>query len=294
MRTPSTVLMAVLLLGAASAASAATATPGTKSPHSSGDWGPDEAGLRAKANAIMAKLLVTAREGVDVGGKKVPYAKTPDFVIDLRNHVIAGSPAAAFSAGLGMNSPGRTIGNVDHSANDVVYTTQALYEIADQTEAAVFIAHEIGHLALGHAAKIEKEKARLIDKLYGEWETANTIPDGEPTSVTVQRFFKDAAPKLQAALSPFQAPLEEEADVYARALASKAGYPGEATVTSFQRAQDWLWALKLEMSDPSHAGTVADRAAKSSKWLADQKAAQERTATALRRAKCAAEGTSCQ
>lgn len=295
MRPLSTFLMAaVLLLGAASTAPAAPAAPGTKTPHSSGDWGPDAAGLRAKANAIMAKLMAAAHEGVDIAGKKVPYAKTPDFVIDLNNHVIAGSPAAAFSAGLGMNSPGRSIGGVDHSANDLVYTTQALYEMADQHEAAVFIAHEIGHLALGHAAKLEKEKARLIDKLYGEWETVNTIPDGEPASVTVQRFFKDSAPKLQAALSPIQAPLEEEADGYARALASKAGYPGEGSVTSFQRAQDWLWALKLEMSDPSHGGTVADRAAKSSKWLADQKAAQERAAAASRRAKCAAEGTSCQ
>lgn len=295
MRSAATILMAaVLLLGAASASSAATAAPGTQTPHSSGDWGPDEAGLRAKANAVTAKLLLAAREGVDIGGKKVSYAKTPDFVIDLNNHVIAGSPAAAFSAGLGMNTAGRTIGGVDHSANDLVYTTQALYEMADQNEAAVFIAHEIGHLALGHAAKIEKEKARLIDKLYGEWEIVNTVPDGEPTSVTVQRFFKDAAPKLQAALSPVQAPLEEEADAYGRALAVKAGYPGEASVASFQRAQDWLWALKLEMSDPSHAGTVADRAAKSHKWLADQKAAQERAAAASRRAKCAAEGTSCQ
>lgn len=295
MRPLSTILMAsVLLLGSAPSVPAAPADPATQTPHSSGDWGPDEAGLRAKANAITGKLLVAAREGVELAGKKVPYQKTPDFVIDLNNHVIAGSPAAAFSAGLGMNSAGRTIGGVDHSANDLVYTTQALYEMADQQEAAVFIAHEIGHLALGHAAKIEKEKARLIDKLYGEWETVNTIPDGEPTSVTVQRFFKDSAPKLQAALSPIQAPMEEEADAYARALASKAGFPGEATVTSFQRAQDWLWALKLEMSDPNHGGTVADRAAKSSKWVADQKAAQERAAAASRRAKCAAEGTSCQ
>ncbi len=294
MRTPSTVLMAAAVLLLASAASAAPANPGTKTPHSSGDWGPDEAGLRAKANAIMAKLLLTAREGVDVAGKPVVYAKVPDFVIDLNNHVIAGSPAAAFSAGLGMNTPGRAIGGVDHSANDLVYTTQALYEMADRHEAAVFIAHEIGHLALGHAAKLEKEKARLIDKLYGEWEAVNTVPADEPTSVTVKRFFQDSAPKLRAALNPIQQPMEDEADKYGRALALKAGYPGEASVTSFQRAQDWLWALKLELDDPSHAGTVADRAAKSRRWLADQKAAQERAAAASRRAKCAAEGTSCR
>lgn len=293
---PIPLLALALLLTAAPGASAAPtpATPGTSAPHSSGDWGPDEAALRARANAIMAKLLAAAREGVDVGGKKVPYAKLPDFVIDLHNAVIAGSPAAAFSAGMGMNSPGRTIGGVDHSANDLVYTTSALYTMADQPEAAMFIAHEIGHLALGHAEKLEKEKSRLIDKLYTEWETVNTIPDGEPTNVTVQRFFKDSAPKLQAALNPIQQPLEDDADKYGRALAVKAGYPGEAGVTSFQRAQDWLWALKLDLDDPNHAGSVADRARKNAQWLAEEKAAKERAATALRRAKCAAEGTSCQ
>lgn len=287
---------ALLVLSAASGALAAPtpATPGTQSPHSSGDWGKDEADLRARANAIMGKLLASAREGVEVEGKKVPYAKLPDFVIDLRNAVIAGSPAAAFSAGMGMNSPGRTIGGVDHSANDLVYTTSALYTMADQPEAAMFIAHEIGHLALGHAEKLEKEKSRLIDKLYTEWEATNTVPDGEPTNVTVQRFFKDSAPKLQAALNPIQQPMEDDADKYGRALAVKAGYPGGATVTSFQRAQDWLWALKLDLDDPNHSGSVADRARKNAKWLADEKAAKERAATASRRAKCAAEGTSCE
>ena len=74
----------------------------------------------------------------------------------------------------------------------------------------------------------------------------------------------------------------------------KAGYPGDASVSSFLRAQDWLYALNYELNDPNHAGTVADRAAKNAKWLEDQKAAKERSAAALRRAKCAAEGTSCQ
>lgn len=285
---------ALLLLAAAAGAAPTPAAPGTSTPHSSGDWGPDEAALRVKANAIMAKLLAAARGGVDVGGKKASYARVPDFVIDLRNAVIAGSPAAAFSAGLGMNAPGRTIGGADHSANDLVYTTSALYTMADQPEAAMFIAHEIGHLALGHAEKLEKEKSRLIDKLYTEWEAANTVPADEPTNATVQRFFKDAAPKLQAALNPLQQPLEDDADKYGRALAVKAGYPAEAGVTSFQRAQDWLWALKLDLDDPNHAGSVADRAAKNAKWLAEEKAAKERAATALRRAKCAAEGTSCR
>lgn len=299
MSAPSIPRLAALFLVLSAAAAAAVAapppaTPGTRSPHSSGDWGKDEADLRARANGIMGKLLASAREGVELEGKKIPYAKLPDFVIDLNNSVIVGSPAAAFSAGMGMNSPGRTIGGVDHSANDLVYTTNALYTMADQPEAAMFIAHEIGHLALGHAERLEKEKSRLIDKLFTEWETTNTVPDGEPTTVTVQRFFKDSAPKLQAALNPIQQPLEDDADKYGRALAVKAGYPGGATVTSFQRAQDWLWALKLDLDDPNHSGSVADRARKNAKWLADEKASKERAATASRRAKCAAEGTSCE
>jgi hypothetical protein len=284
----------VLLLSAGPALAQQKAAPGTAAPHSSGDWGPDEAALRAKANAIVANLIRTAKGGVDVEGKNVAYAREPDFVIDLNNAVIGGSPAAAFTAGLGMNSPGRTIGGVNHSGNDLIYTTNALYTMADQPEAAMFIAHEIGHLAYGHAAKLEKAKAAIIDRLYGEWETANTIPDGEPSNVTVSRFFKASGDKIQAALNPIQQPLEDDADKYGRALAVKAGYPEGASVSSFQRAQDWLWALKLDLGDPNHAGTVADRAAKNAVWVADQKTARERTGILMRRAKCAAEGTSCQ
>lgn len=291
MRFPSA-LFAVLLF--ASPAPAAPAAAGTPTPHSSGDWGRDEAALRANANAIAAKLLIAAKEGVEVDGKRVAYARLPDFVIDLRSVVIGGSPAAAFSAGIGMNSPGKGIGGVDHSANDLVYTTNALYTMADQPEAAMFLAHEIGHLALGHAAKLEKAKKEIIDKLFTEWEQTNTVPDGEASAVTVNRFFRDSGGKIQAALNPIQQPMEDEADKYGRALAVKAGYPGEASVSSFRRAQDWLWALKLDLDDPNHAGSVADRAAKNAKWLDDQKAAKERSATALRRSKCAAEGTSCQ
>jgi hypothetical protein len=296
MNTPSVARLALAcaLLPLALPAFAGSAVPGTSAPHSSGDWGRDEAALRANANGIVAKLIAAAREGVDVDGKKVAYAKLPDFVIDLNNVVIGGSPAAAFSAGVGMNAPGRTIGGVNHSANDLVYTTNALYTMADQDEAAMFIAHEIGHLAYGHAEKLEKEKSKVVEKLYGEWETVNTIPDGEPTNVTVNRFFKDSAGKIQSALNPIQQPLEDDADKYGRALAVKAGFPGGAAVSSFQRAQDWLWALKLDLADPNHAGSVADRAAKNAKWLEEQKAAKERAATALRRSKCAAEGTSCQ
>ena len=283
MRYPSLILAGSLLLVVS--ASAQKAPPGTSAPHSSGDWGPDEAALRAKANAIAAKLLAVAKEGVDVDGKKVVYARTPDFVIDLRFVAIGGSPAAAFSAGLGLNSPGRTIGGVNHSASDLIYTTNALYTMADQPEAAVFIAHEIGHLAFEHAKKLENEKKAIIDKLYGEWEVRNTIPDDESATVTASRFFKDSADKVQAAMNPIQQPLEDQADRYGRALALKAGYPAEAAVTSFQRAQDWLWALKLDLADPNHAGSVADRAEKSKKWIAEQKAAS-------RRAKCASEGMS--
>lgn len=293
--TPSIILvLSLAALGAAPALGGEPAPAGTKTPHSSGDWGRDEAELRAGAKEIIARLLVSAQSGVEVDGKTVSYAKRPDFVIDLNNAVIGGSPAAAFSAGLGMNSPGRTIGGVDHSANDLVYTTNALYTMADRPEAAMFLAHEIGHLALGHAKKLEKEKSAIIDRLFGEWEASNTVPEGEATSATVNRFFRDYAAKIQAALNPIQQPLEDEADRYGRALAVKAGYPGEASVTSFQRAQDWLWALKLDLADPNHAGSVADRAAKNEKWLAAEKAAKERAATALRRSKCASEGTSCQ
>lgn len=292
MRTPSALLVAALLLAAATAIAQQKAAPGTATPHSSGDWGRDEAALRANANTIVAKLLDAARGGVAVEGKTVTYARTPDFVIDLGNVVIGGSPAAAFSAGLGMNAPGKTIGGVNHSANDLIYTTNALYTMADQPEAAMFIAHEIGHLAYGHADKLEKQKSAIIERLYGEWETTHTVPDGEATDATVGRFFKDSAGKIQEALNPVQQPLEDDADKYGRALAVKAGFPGEATVSSFQRAQDWLWALKLDMADANHAGTVADRAAKNAKWVADERAAAERSATAKRRAEAAAKGMS--
>lgn len=289
---PSASCLALLLLAAS--VHAAPAAPGTKTPHSSGDWGKDEAALRANANAIFAKLLVAARPGVDVDGRTVPYDKLPDFVIDLNNLVIGGSPAAAFSAGMGMNSRGKTIGGVDHSANDLVYTTSALYTMSEQPEAAMFLAHELGHLALGHAAKLEKAKKDVIDKLFTEWEATHSVPDGEEAAVTVKRFFKDFSGKIQAALNPIQAPLEDEADRYARVLAVKAGYPADAAVSSFLRAQDWLSALGMEMDDPNHSGTVADRAAKNAKWVEAGKAAKERAETATRRAKCASEGMSCR
>lgn len=294
MSCPSAFLPALAFVLMAASASAGPSPAGTRSPHSSGDWGADEAALRGSAKGIFAKLLMTAREGVELDGKKVSYARMPDFVIDLGNVVIGGSPAAAFSAGIGMNSPGKTIGGVDHSANDLVYTTNALYTMSDQPEAAMFLAHEIGHLALGHAEKLDKAKKEVVDKAFGEWETTHSVPDGEPAAVTVNRFFKDSAGKIQAALNPIQQPMEDEADKYGRVLAAKAGYPAEASVSSFLRAQDWLWALKLDLEDPNHAGSVADRAAKNAKWVEDQKAAQERSATALRRAKCAAEGMSCR
>jgi hypothetical protein len=292
MRTPSAFIAAALLCLPAAAAYAQPAVPGTSTPRSSGDWGPDEAALRAKTSAIVAKLLAAAAAGVAVEGKTISYSKVPDLVIDLNNIVIGGSPAAAFSAGIGMNAPGRTIGGASHSANDLIYTTSALYTMADQPEAAMFIAHEVGHLAYGHAEKLEKRKKEIIERLYGEWEVSHSVPDGEASSVTVNRFFKDSAAKIQAELNPIQQPMEDDADKYGRALAVKAGYPGGAAVSSFQRAQDWLWALKLDLGDPNHAGTVADRAAKNSKWLADERAATERAATATRRAEAAAKGMS--
>lgn len=294
MSNPSLLGFALAFALSAAAAAADTAHPGTRTPHSSGDWGADEAALRANANTIFARLLTASREGIDVDGKKVVYARSPDFVIDLKNVVIGGSPAAAFGAGSGMNSPGKTIGGVDHSGNDLVYTTSALYTMSDQPEAAMFLAHEIGHLALGHAGKLEKAKKELIDKLYSEWEATHTVPDGEAVERTVNRFFKDYEGKIQAELNPIQQPLEDEADKYGRELALKAKFPKEAAVSSFLRAQDWLWALKLQLADPNHAGSVADRAAKNAKWVDAQKAAQERSATALRRAKCATEGISCR
>ena len=300
MATPSIRLPAALavLLCAASASAQKpgpnAAPPGTAAPHSSGDWGPDEGALRNKTADIVFKLLQTAKDGVEVDGKKVVYAKTPDMVVDLNNTVIGGSPAAAFSAGLGMNSPGRTIGGKDHSANDLIYLTNALYTMADQPEAAMFIAHEIGHLANGDAKTLEEKKKDIISKMFDEWTVVNSVPDGEPSSVTVNRFFKDSGAKVQEKLNPIQQPLEDAADRYGRALAVKAGYPVEASVSSFQRAQDWLWALKLDLTDPNHAGSVADRAKKNAQWAAETKAAKERAAAATRRAKCASEGTSCQ
>lgn len=300
MATPSirfpAALAALLLALTASAQKATpqTAPPGTSAPHSSGDWGKDEAALRQNAAVIVAKLVAAAKEGVEVDGKKIVYSNDPAFVMDLNNSVIGGSPAAAFSAGLGLNAPGRTIGGVDHSAKDLIYTTNALYTMADQNEAAMFIAHEVGHLANGDAKTLEEKKKEVIAKMFDEWSVVNTIPDGEPSSVTVNRFFRDWGPKVQEKLNPIQQPLEDAADRYGRALAVKAGFPAEAAVTSFQRAQDWLWALKLELNDPNHAGSVADRAKKNAEWVAAAKAAKVRAATASRRAKCAAEGTSCQ
>ncbi|MBI5246142.1 MAG: hypothetical protein HY923_03100 [Elusimicrobia bacterium] len=306
MRNPSLAFLAAAFLAAS--ASAQTATPGTASPHSSGDWGTaGTEGVSKKAKAIMAKLLAKAKDelvftvvynrgkaGEKTATLKSAYGKTPDFEVDLNNIVIGGSPAAAFSAGIGMNAPGRKFNGVDHSGNDLIYSTQALYEMGDQNHAAVFLAHELGHLALGHAKKLDDKKKALIGPLYDEWAVRNTVPDDEPTDVTTKRFFKDMAPKLQELLAKEQAPMEEEADAYGRALAQKAEFPDTSGEAGFQRAQDWLWAHKLEMSDPNHGGSVADRAKESAKWAADQQAAKERAAAASRRAKCATEGTSCQ
>lgn len=272
------------------------ATPGTTSPHSSGDWGKDEGELRQRARVIMAKLIKAANAGVEVDGKKVVYGGSPDFVIDLNHAVIGGTPAAAFGKGIGLNGPGKTvIDGADHSGNDLIFTGNALYTMADQPEAAVFIAHEIGHLANGDPKKLADEQSKIVDELFGQWSVANTIPDGEPSRVTVARFMKDSAPQIQAKLTPIQAKMEEAADKYGRELAAKAEPAWEsATVTAYQRAQDWLWALKLDMDDPSHGGTIADRAAKNVKWLEERKAADARAQAALRRAKCAQGLTSCQ
>lgn len=299
MRTPSAL---VLLLVAASAfaqpAKSAPADPGTATPHSSGEWGPDEAALRRKASELFLKLLDESRKGVQVGGAKVVYTKNPAFKVDLERSVIGGSPAAAFEAGVGLNKNG------PFSGSDLVYAGAALFEMVDPNEAAMFIAHEIGHLAYGHPKKLEDQKMAIVDRLYNEWDAANReailrinadpayTTGAQRTAATVKLFFKDSAPKLQGELNPIQQPMEDEADKYGRALAVQAGYPADATVTSFRRAQDWLWALKLEMSDPNHAGTVADRAAKNAAWVADERAAKERAETASRRAKAAAQGMS--
>ncbi|UPT75961.1 MAG: M48 family metallopeptidase [Elusimicrobiota bacterium] len=271
------------------------ATPGTRTPHSSGDWGPDEAALRQNAKVIFARLIAAAKTGVEVDGKNIVYTLDPDFVIDLNNLAIGGSPAAAFGKGIGLNGPGKTIGGVDHSGNDLVYTTSALYTMADQPEAAVFLAHEIGHLANGDAKTLATEQSRVVDELFNEWSVRNTIPDDEPAAVTVRRFTKDMGAKIQEKMAPFQAKLEEAADKYGRALAVKVDPKWEsATVTSYQRAQDWLWAMKWDMDDPSHGGTIADRADKNIKWIAERRAAEARAKAASRRAKCAAEQRSCE
>lgn len=300
MRPLSAFAAAFLLAVSAQAQSAkpGAASPGTATPHSSGDWGPDEAALRQKASALFLRLLDESRKGVTVDAAKVVYTKNPTFKVDLDHSVIGGSPAAAFSAGVGLNKTG------DFSGSDLVYAGSALFEMTDQNEAAMFIAHEIGHLAYGHPQKLEDRKMAIVDRLYNEWEAANQEAIGrinadpayktsaQRTNAAVKLFFKEASPKLQAELNPIQQPMEDDADKYGRALAVQAGFPADATITSFQRAQDWLWALKLEMSDPNHAGTVADRALKNASWVADQRAAKERAETASRRAKAAAAGMS--
>jgi hypothetical protein len=287
MRTPS-ILAAALLMAAAASGYAAPATPGTKTPHSSGDWGPDEAALRRKASALFAKLIDEAHKGVTVDGKKVPYAKNPSFKVDLDHSVIGGSPAAAFQAGVGLNKTG------DFSGSDLVYAGSALFEMVDQAEAAMFLAHEIGHLAYAHPKTMEDKKMALVDKLYSEWEVSHTIPAGEPSSETVKRFLKDSSARLSNELAPLQRPYEDDADRYGLALAVQAGYSGDAAVNSFLRAKDWLAAKDADESDPAHPGTVAERAAKTAERLAADRAAAERAKLVARRAKCASEGTSCE
>ena len=290
MRTPS-VLPAALLLALASSAfaqKAVPATPGTAAPQCSGGWGADEAALRQTASALFAKLIDQSHTGVTVDGKKIDYAKNPTFKVDLNHAVIGGSPAAAFQAGVGLNKTG------DFSGSDLVYAGSALFEMCDPSEAAMFLAHEIGHLAYGHPKAMEDKKLVIVDRLYGEWETSHTIPAGEASSVTVNRFFKDTSDKLTKELSPLQQPMEDDADKYGLALSVQAGYPADAAVNSFRRAQDWLWALKLDMSDPNHPGTVADRAKQTAERVAADRAAAQRAADVTRRAACASGGMSCQ
>lgn len=293
MRTPSALLLA--LLGAfASPVAAQQATPGTKAPVCSGDWGPGAEGmtLEDKARRLFSRLLNGAKGEIVVGGKKVKYDKNPELVVDLQHNVIAGSPAAAFSAGLGMNAPGKNaIDGKDHSARDLVYTTNALYEMCDQPEATIFVAHEIGHLALGHAAILEAKKGEIIDRLFGEWSATHTVPS-DP-KVAVRQFFADYGSKIVEELQPVQAPLEKEADEYGRELSLKIGIPVNTAENAFLRAQDWLWGMKLDMSDKGHGGTVHDRAVKSAEWAAQIRVQMQHAADAARRAKCAEQGMSC-
>jgi len=292
MSAPSLLSLAAVLALCAAPAFAAPATPGTKTPHSSGDWGKDEASLRAEAAKIFRTLVDRAHEGVLVGGTTIQYALEPVLEIDLNNMVIGGSPAAAFSAGRGLNSVGRTIGGKDHSAHDLVYTTNALYTMADRPEAGVFLAHELGHLARGHAKKIDDAKKELVDRLFTEWSDENPESAALDADASVKAFFKAKSAKLEQELIKVQSPLEKEADEYGRELAVKAGIKADASVSAFERAQDWMWALKLDMADAAHGGTVADRAAQNAKWAADRRAALERAETAKRRALGASQGMS--
>lgn len=303
MRNPSNVLMAALL-AAAVPAFPQPATPGTSSPHSSGDWGKTAEENDGNARRIVKRLLDEAKLEVYFVANyrngtnkdfKVAYTKTPDFEVDFDNKLVGGSPAAAFGAGLGLNSPGsKYFKGVDHSGNDLIYSTQALYEMADQAEAAVFLAHEIGHLALGHPKKLEQEKARIAGEEYDKWEVSHTVSDAEAPESKVRRFMQDSKQAIQDRLAAVQAPMEEEADAYGRELSVRAKFPAAAAEKAFARAQDWLWVYKLEMEDKAHGASVKQRAKESAVWAAAYEKAQEKKKTEARRAKCASEGQSCE
>lgn len=294
MRTPSASLLVVVFVFA-SPAFAQKATPGTKAPVCSGDWGPGTEGMTVedKANRLFRKLLDGAKGGVSVAGKEIKYDRNPELVVDLKNPVIGGSPAAAFGAGYGLNSPGKTIGGKDHSARDLVYTTYALYEMCDQPEATIFVAHEIGHLALGHAAKMDAAQKRIVSEQYDKWEAQAAVIPGESTADNVKRFFKEAAPAIAAAMQPVQAPLEQEADVYGRELSLKIGIPVDVPERAFLRAQDWLWGWKLDMADEGHGGTVHQRAVESAEWAKRKRAEKKQLEDSRRHQECALKGMSC-
>lgn len=300
MRTPS-VLTLVVLLGAASPAFAQTATPAkeatpaTKNLVCSGDWGTGADGqtLDDKIQKIFRGLVAEAHKGVVVNGKTVVYIENPKLVVDLRYATLGGSPAVAFAKGLGLNAPGRTIGGTDYSGTDLVYTTNALYEMCDRDHAAVFLAHELGHLAYDHAKQLEEIKKKLFSESYDKWAVTHTIPDDEPTDVTVKRFAKDSEADIMKALGEKQIPLEQQADEYGRELAVKTGVQDTKVAEAFARAQDWLWATKATLEDNAHK-TVDQRRADSADWAAKRKKAAQDAADAARRAGCAAKGMSCQ
>ncbi|MEL6978575.1 MAG: M48 family metalloprotease [Pseudomonadota bacterium] len=117
-----------------------------------------------------------------------------------------------------------------------IYLSSGLYKAylggkAEREEAAAVIAHEIGHVALGHAQRrIETSRAQiavfavlgfLIGRaLFGWWALLASVGLAAVNGRAAQRD-------------------EFEADAFAAQLMARAGYDPRATITMLEKVRDW-------------------------------------------------------